>query len=64
MAPFHLPRHFTALRQGSLRVGQRADPHPPGGYRGTDKRDSLHTEATVLIGGAFAIKRMIDPPGA
>ena len=22
MAPFHLPRHFTALRQGSLRVGQ------------------------------------------
>ena len=26
----------VALRQGSLRVGQRADPHPPGGDRDTE----------------------------
>jgi len=26
----------VALRQGSLRVGQRADPHPPGGIRDTE----------------------------
>ena len=30
----------VALRQGSLRVGRRADPHPPGGYPRHRKRDS------------------------
>ena len=30
------PALNRALRQGSLRVGQRADPHPPGEIRATE----------------------------
>ena len=39
----------VALRQGSLRVGQRADPHPPGGDPRHRKRDSNAPELHAQV---------------
>jgi hypothetical protein len=50
----------VALRQGSLRVGQRADPHPPGGVPCHRKRDSYAREAP----GRLPLVNFTRLPGA